>query len=89
MITSQKMKFFNKDFFSKCDQIRSFLQIWSHLLKKSLTENFIFCAVNLWYFVLRYELPYKNYVRINLGTCVRFSLGNYVIKPCKWEQKDT
>ena len=25
-----------------CDQIRSFLRIWWHLLKKSLTENFIF-----------------------------------------------
>ena len=34
-----------KDFFSKCDQIRSFLRIWSHLLKKSLMENFIFYAV--------------------------------------------
>ena len=33
------------DFFSKCDQIRSFLRIQSHLLKKSLIENFIFCAV--------------------------------------------
>ena len=33
------------DFFSKCDQIRRNLQIWSHLLKKSLMENFIFCAV--------------------------------------------
>ena len=33
------------DFFSKCDQIRSFLRIWSHLLKSSLTGNFIFCAV--------------------------------------------
>ena len=32
-----KMKFSIKDFFSKCDQIRSFLRIWSHLLKKSLT----------------------------------------------------
>ena len=41
----QKMKFFIKTFFSKCDQIRSYLQIWSHLLKKSLIENFIFCAV--------------------------------------------
>ena len=30
-----------KDFLSKYDQIRSFLQIWSHLLKKSLMENFI------------------------------------------------
>ena len=43
--TTQKMKFSIKDFFSKCDQIRSFLWIWSHLLKKSLTENFILCAV--------------------------------------------
>ena len=34
--TAQKMKFFIKDFFSECDQIRSFLRIWSHLLKKSL-----------------------------------------------------
>ena len=34
-----------KYFFSKCDQIRSFLWIWSHLLKKSLMKNFIFCAV--------------------------------------------
>ena len=39
------MKFCIKDFFSKCDQIRSFLRIWSHLLKKSLMENFIYCAV--------------------------------------------
>ena len=36
------MKFSIKDFASKCDQIRSFLWIWSHLLKKSLMENFIF-----------------------------------------------
>ena len=33
-------------FFSKSDQLRSFLWIWSHLLKKSLIENFIFSAVN-------------------------------------------
>ena len=39
------MKFSIKDFFSKYDQIRSFLRIWSHLLRKSLMENFIFCAV--------------------------------------------
>ena len=43
--TAQKMKFCTKDFFSKCDQIRRKLRIWSHLLKKSLIENFIFCAV--------------------------------------------
>ena len=39
------MKFSIKKFFSKCDQIRRFLQIWSHLLKKSLMGNFIVCAV--------------------------------------------
>ena len=36
------MKFFIKDFFSKCYQNHSFLRIWSHLLKKFLTENLIF-----------------------------------------------
>ena len=41
----KKMKFFIKDFFNKCDQIRSFQWSWSHLLKKSLMENFIFCGV--------------------------------------------
>ena len=39
------MKFSIKDFLSKCDQIRRYLRIWSRLLKKSLMENFIFCAV--------------------------------------------
>ena len=43
--TAQKIKFFIKDFFRKCDQIRKKLHIWSHLLKKSLMENFMFCAV--------------------------------------------
>ena len=38
--TAQKMNFSIKNFFSKCDQIRSFLWIWSHLLKKFLMENF-------------------------------------------------
>ena len=44
-ITAPKMKFSIKHFFSKCEQIRRKLQIWSHLLKKSLVKNFIFCAV--------------------------------------------
>ena len=45
--TAQKLKFSIKDFFSNCDQIRNFLRIWSHLLTKSLMENFIFCTVKL------------------------------------------
>ena len=39
------MKFSTMDLFSKCDQIRRKLRIWSHLLKKSLMENLIFYAV--------------------------------------------
>ena len=39
------LRFSIKDFFSKCDQVHSFLRIWSHLLEKSLVENFIFCAM--------------------------------------------
>ena len=36
-----------KDFSSKCDQIHRKLQIWSHLLEKSLMENFVFYAVSI------------------------------------------
>ena len=39
------MQFSIKGFFSKCDQIGGKLPIWSHLLKKTLMENFVFCAV--------------------------------------------
>ena len=41
-ITAQKMKFSTKDFFSKCDQIRRKLRMWSQLMNDSLVENFIF-----------------------------------------------
>ena len=42
--TAQKMKFSIKDFFSKYDQTLRKLRICSHLLKKSLIENFSFCV---------------------------------------------
>ena len=46
-ITVWRVKLFPlRVFFSKCDQIRRKLPISSHLLKKSLMENFIFCAVH-------------------------------------------
>ena len=38
-------KFLIKDLFSKYDQIHSLLRIWSSLLKKSLMENSMSCAV--------------------------------------------
>ena len=42
---AQKMNFSVRDFFSKCDQIGRNLRIWSHSLKKSIMENFIFRVV--------------------------------------------
>ena len=49
--TAQKMKFSIKDFLSKYEQIRIFLQIWSHLLERSFMENFIFCVVITAYYL--------------------------------------
>ena len=40
------MKFSVQDFLSRCEQIGRKLQNCSHLLKKSLTENFFFYATN-------------------------------------------
>ena len=44
-----KRKFSFKDFFSKCEQIRNKLQIWSYLVKKSLMKNLFF-----WQFTIVY-----------------------------------
>ena len=62
-ITAQKLKFSTKNFFSKCDQIRRKLRIFSHLLNKSLMENFIFCAVDK----LHLHLIYKERIIIKIG----------------------
>ena len=45
MSTAHKMKFSSNNFFSQCDEICSFLRIWSHSLKKYLMENFILCVL--------------------------------------------
>ena len=68
------MEFSIKDFLSKCDKIRRKLQIWSHLLKKSLIENCIFCAVSklvTYYFtfqilteILPMKLMLKNFINV-------------------------
>ena len=39
IFTAQKINFSIKDFFSKYDQIRRKLRIWSHLLKNVFTEG--------------------------------------------------
>ena len=49
------MKFSIKNFFSKCDQVRGKLRIWSYLLKISLMENFISCVlISILYFYISY-----------------------------------
>ena len=53
--TAQKMKF-SMDFFSKCDLIRRNLWIRSHLLKKSLMENFVFSALRVPFYLERFSL---------------------------------
>ena len=50
-----QLKFSIEDFFSKCDQIRSFLWTWTHLLKKSSMENFICCALR-WLYTLQLHI---------------------------------
>ena len=68
--TAQKMKFLIKDFFSKCNQIPSFLRIWSHLLNKSLMKNFIFCSA-------KFNTRICNFISISQIT--QFSLGEGII----------
>ena len=58
------MKFSIKDFFSKLDLIRSFLQSWLNLLKKPLMKNFIFCAVNL--------------TRVDYANCFHFEFLSWI-----------
>ena len=50
----KKMKFSIKHFFSKCDQIRSFLRIWSRLLQKPLSGKLHFL----------YSVKYSNHIDI-------------------------
>ena len=47
-LTKQEIKFSIMDFFNKSDQIHSFLRIWSHLLLKTLMENFTFFVMPLY-----------------------------------------
>ena len=65
------MKFSIKNFFSKCDQIHRKLRISSDLLKKSLMENFTFCAVS---FLMSSSFnPYQaNVILIKVNNTISF-----------------
>ena len=59
----KKWSFDIKNFFSKCEQIRSFMRISYHVLKKSLMENFIFFFWSIWcnlaYYILYIDCKWK------------------------------
>ena len=64
--TSQQKKFPITDFFSKCDQILSFLRIWSHLLKKSVMENFILVQCRQKMFPFLGHFTFLHYIKISV-----------------------
>ena len=66
--TAQKIKFFVKDFVSKCEQIHSFLRISSHLLKKFLLENFILRAVPVVAFSMLIQRCIQNTVKTSIDS---------------------
>ena len=72
--TAQKMKFSIKDFFSKCRQILRLQQIWSHILKKSLMENFIFCEV----LILNFSIKMVHFCWLNLCFSISVS-SNFIL----------
>ena len=78
-VTAQKINSSIKDFFSKWDQIRSFLRIWSHLMKKSLMENFIFCAVCVSFNGWKWNAIYYEWDNINQG-CSTYLANIYLFK---------
>ena len=48
-VNTARKKFSFEDSFSKCEQIRSCLQIYPYLLKRPLIEDFYFCVVEVAY----------------------------------------
>ena len=93
------MNFSIKDFFSIYDQIRRKLANSSHLLKKSLKENFIFCTVatvkyrkDNWDTNIQYTRQIFQYVDTNIAWAKTFSTfpKNIALqKTCKNDQFST
>ena len=67
------MNFSFKNLFSKCEHIRIKLRIYSHLPNKFLTENFIFCVVNIIGFTTK---SYKFFFKPNCQYLVYFTSIN-------------
>ena len=86
---AQKVKFSIKDFFCKCDQIRKKLRIWSHLLEKSLMENFTFRAVTVscdryWQFIIENVVSWVIVIQISMRNFQ--SYVNYQVFQNHWPE---
>ena len=87
--TAQKMKFSMKDFFSKYDQICSFLWIWSHLMKKSflngklhfLCSDTFFKNTSLWLLLTGKHLHWSLFLILSIAKCLRAHIQKNI-----WEQ---
>ena len=83
------MEFSIEGFFRKCDQIRGKQRIWSHLLKKSLMENFIFCTVYAseylipWLVSMQILAAFPSYSDIYFSSRTKFS--NFWSNQIVWE----
>ena len=67
------MSFVVKNLFSKCEHIHTKLRIYSLLLNKSLTENFILCVVNIFGFTTE---SCKFFFKLNCQSLVCFTSIN-------------
>ena len=79
LFNAQKTKFSVRDFFSKCDPVSKKLRTWSHLLKKSLMENFIFRTVSWiihWASSQNFLKNSYSYPLIRTRTCTYQSVRN-------------
>ena len=91
LFTAYKMKSTITSFFSKCDQILRKVRSWSHLLKKSLMENYIFvqCFLMLnFYFSWKYKkiLWFSDAFRRNKNeTLARYGLREASLKIFFWQ----
>ena len=70
------MEFFNKDLFSKCGQIRSFLSDLVTFTVEILHENFIFLYREITFFT-KFEHFYLTTLIVELNKIIRHATKNY------------
>ena len=69
--------------FSKCDKIHRKLQIWTHLLKQSLMENFSFCAAYVPAVLSMSRTSFERLMYVKFTSCVyeNFFLLDFAREP--------